>query len=54
MSLWLSRYDRVPRQELSYWTRKSGVAEMYVRLMQDMYEDSGTVIRSDRWVQSGV
>ncbi|KAK3530487.1 hypothetical protein QTP86_024399 [Hemibagrus guttatus] len=50
-------YDRVPREELWYCMRKSGVAEKYVRVVQDMYEeqDSGEVCcRLDRGVQSGV
>ncbi|KAJ8349299.1 hypothetical protein SKAU_G00244290 [Synaphobranchus kaupii] len=38
-------YDRVPREEVWYCMRKSGVAEKYVRSMQDMYEDSVTVVR---------
>ena len=38
-------YDRVPREELSYCMRKSGMAEKYVRLVQDMYEGSETVVR---------
>ncbi|KAK3527096.1 hypothetical protein QTP86_010830 [Hemibagrus guttatus] len=38
-------YDRVPREELWYCMRKSGVAEKYVRLVQDMYERSRTVVR---------
>ncbi|KAK3566831.1 hypothetical protein QTP86_004565 [Hemibagrus guttatus] len=38
-------YDRVPREELWYCTRKSGVAEKYVREVQDMYERSRTVVR---------
>ncbi|KAK3542091.1 hypothetical protein QTP86_013424 [Hemibagrus guttatus] len=38
-------YDRVPREELWYCMRKSGVAEMYVRVVQDMYERSRTVVR---------
>ncbi|KAK3506539.1 hypothetical protein QTP70_006554 [Hemibagrus guttatus] len=38
-------YDRVPREELWYWMRKSGVAEKYVRVVQDMYERSRTVVR---------
>ncbi|MCJ8737802.1 hypothetical protein PDJAM_G00028250 [Pangasius djambal] len=38
-------YDRVPREELWYCMRKSGVAEKYVRVVQDMYERSGTVVR---------
>ncbi|KAK3544356.1 hypothetical protein QTP86_009061 [Hemibagrus guttatus] len=36
-------YDRVPREELCM--RKSGVAEKYVRVVQDMYERSRTVVR---------
>ncbi|KAK3553157.1 hypothetical protein QTP86_031731 [Hemibagrus guttatus] len=38
-------YDRVPREELWYCMRKSGVVEKYVRVMQDMYERSRTVVR---------
>ncbi|KAK3562738.1 hypothetical protein QTP86_006514 [Hemibagrus guttatus] len=38
-------YDRVPREELWYCMRKSGVAEKYVRVAQDMYERSRTVVR---------
>ncbi|KAJ8363293.1 hypothetical protein SKAU_G00121240 [Synaphobranchus kaupii] len=38
-------YDRVPREEVWYCMRKSGVAEKYVRSVQDMYEDSVTVVR---------
>ncbi|KAK3531499.1 hypothetical protein QTP70_023281 [Hemibagrus guttatus] len=38
-------YDRVPREELWYYMRKSGVAEKYVRVVQDMYERSRTVVR---------
>ncbi|KAK3574555.1 hypothetical protein QTP86_010175 [Hemibagrus guttatus] len=38
-------YDRVPRKELWYCMRKSGVAEKYVRVVQDMYERSRTVVR---------
>ncbi|KAK3545563.1 hypothetical protein QTP70_008108 [Hemibagrus guttatus] len=38
-------YDRVPREELWYCMRKSGVAEKYVRVVQDMYERSRTVMR---------
>ncbi|KAK3518842.1 hypothetical protein QTP70_014991, partial [Hemibagrus guttatus] len=37
-------YDRVPREE-RYCMRKSGVAEKYVRVVQDMYERSRTVVR---------
>ncbi|KAK3526333.1 hypothetical protein QTP70_024287, partial [Hemibagrus guttatus] len=38
-------YDRVPREELWYCMRKSGVAEKYVTVVQDMYERSRTVVR---------
>ena len=38
-------YNRVAREELWYCMRKSGVAEKYVRLVQDMYEGSKTVVR---------
>ncbi|KAK3547492.1 hypothetical protein QTP86_021194, partial [Hemibagrus guttatus] len=38
-------YDRVPTEELWYCMRKSGVAEKYVRVVQDMYERSRTVVR---------
>ncbi|KAK3573699.1 hypothetical protein QTP86_032064 [Hemibagrus guttatus] len=38
-------YDRVPREELWYCMRKSGVTERYVRVVQDMYERSRTVVR---------
>ena len=38
-------YDWVPRQELWYSMRKSGIAEKYVRIVQDMYEESETVVR---------
>ena len=38
-------YDKVPRKELWYCMRKSGMAEKYVRLVQDIYEGSETVVR---------
>ena len=38
-------YDRVLREELWYYMRKSGIIEKYVRLVQDMYEGSETVDR---------
>ncbi|KAK3518528.1 hypothetical protein QTP70_001495 [Hemibagrus guttatus] len=38
-------YDRVPRDELWYCMRKSGVAEKFVRVVQDMYDRSRTVVR---------
>ncbi|KAI5628101.1 hypothetical protein C0J50_8339 [Silurus asotus] len=36
---------RVPREELWYCMRKSGVSEKYVRVVQDMYEDSVTAVK---------
>lgn len=38
-------HDGVPREELWYCMRKSGVAEKYVRVVQNMYEDSETVVK---------
>ena len=38
-------YDRVPREELWYCMRKSGIVKKYVRLVQDKYEESETVVR---------
>lgn len=38
-------YDRVPRGELWYCMRKTGIAEKYVRVVQDMYRGSRTVVR---------
>ncbi|KAI5621838.1 gastrula zinc finger protein XlCGF28.1-like [Silurus asotus] len=38
-------YDRVPREELWYCMRKSGVSEKYVRVVEDMYEDSVTAVK---------
>ena len=37
-------YDRVPREELCTM-KKSGIVGKYVRLVQDMYEESKTVVR---------
>ena len=38
-------YNRVPREELWYCMKKSGIVEKYVRHVQDMYEESKTVVR---------
>ena len=38
-------YDRVPRKELWYCMKTLGIVEKYVRLVQDMYEKSETVVR---------
>ena len=37
-------YDGVPREELWYYKRKSGIVEKYVQLVQDVYEGSKTVV----------
>ena len=36
-------YDKVPREEVWYCIRKSGLAEKYVRIVQDKYDDSITI-----------
>ncbi|KAK3510982.1 hypothetical protein QTP70_027786 [Hemibagrus guttatus] len=41
-------YDRVPREELWYCMRKSGVAEKYFRVLKDMYERSRRVVSESR------
>ena len=38
-------YDKVPREEVWYCMRKSGLTEKYVRIVQDMYDDSITAVR---------
>ena len=38
-------YDKVPKEELCYCMRKSQVAEKYVKVVQDMYENSVTTVR---------
>ena len=38
-------YDRVPREELCYCMRKSGMTEKYVQLVHHMYKRSKTVVR---------
>ena len=38
-------YDRVPREELWYCMRKSGIVKKYVQTVQDMYEGSKIVVR---------
>ena len=38
-------YGRGPRKELCYCMKKSGIVKKYVRLVQDMYEGSETVVR---------
>ena len=43
-------YDRVPREELWHCLSKSGVPEAYVRVVQDMYEESVTAVRCEAGV----
>ena len=38
-------YDKVPREQVWYCMRKSGLAEKYVRIVQDMYDGSTTAVR---------
>ena len=38
-------YDKVPREKLWYCMRESQVTEKYVKVVQDMYEDSMTTVR---------
>ena len=38
-------YDKVPREEVWNCMRKSGLAEQYVIIVQDMYDDSITAVR---------
>ena len=45
-------YNRVPWEELWYCMRKSGIVEKYVRLVQDMYEGSETVVRCAEGTES--
>ncbi|KAF7694071.1 hypothetical protein HF521_007824, partial [Silurus meridionalis] len=40
-------YDRVQREELWYCIRKASVAEKYVRVVQEMYEDNVTAVKCD-------
>ena len=46
-------YDKVPREEVWYCMRKSGLAEKYVRIVQDMYDDSITAVRCAIGVTEG-
>ncbi|KAI5608722.1 hypothetical protein C0J50_12215 [Silurus asotus] len=39
-------HDRLLREKLWYCMRKSGVSEKYLRVVQDMYEDSVTAVKS--------
>ena len=37
-------YDKVPREDVWYCKRKSGLTEKYVRIVQDMYDGSTTAV----------
>ena len=45
--------DKVPREEVWYCMRKSGLAEKYVRIVQDMYDGSTTAVRCAVGVTEG-
>ena len=46
-------YDKTPIEEVWYCMRKSGLAEKYVRIVQDMYDDSITAVRCAVGVTEG-
>ena len=46
-------YDKVQREEVWYCMRKSGLAEKYVRIVQDMYDDTTTAVRCAVGVTGG-
>ena len=46
-------YDKVPKEEVWYCMRKPGLAEKYVRIVQDMYDDSITAVRCAVGVTEG-
>ena len=46
-------YDKVPREEVWYYMRKSGLAEKYVIIVQDMYDGSTTAVRCAVGVTEG-
>ena len=46
-------YDKVPREEVWYCMRKSGLAEKYVIIVQDMYDGSTTAVRCAVGVTEG-
>ena len=45
LTFFVTAPKRVPKEELWYCMRKSGMAEKYVQLEQDMYEGNKTVVR---------
>ena len=45
MTISYSTVPHVPREELRFCVKKSGVAEEYVRLVQGMYDGSRTMVK---------
>ena len=46
-------YDKVPREEVWYCMRKSGLTEKYVRIAHDMHDNSTTAVRCAVGVTEG-
>ena len=46
-------YDKVQREEVWYCMRTSGLAEKYVSIVQDMYDDTTTAVRCAVGVTEG-
>ena len=46
-------YDKVPREDVWYCMRKSGLADKYVRIVHDMYDDSTPAVRCAVGVTEG-
>ena len=46
-------YDKEPREEVWYCMRKSGLAEKYVRIVHNMYDDSTTAVMCAVGVSEG-
>ena len=46
-------FDNVPREEVWYCMRTSGLAEKYARIVHDMYDDSKTAVRCAVGVTEG-
>ena len=46
-------YDKVPREEVWYCMRKSGVAYEYLRIVHEMYDDNTTAVKCAVGVTEG-
>ena len=46
--------SKVPREEVWYCMRNSGLVDKYVRIVQDMYDDSTTAVRCAIGVTEGI